>query len=398
MPHRVPNKRCRGRNNGRRIDGHLCLKLGFEIVVTLPGGFCHPIHGEIDALMMWRSGHFQKECMFRAGVSVRLDIMVMLMCLLMIAGCCGHVTITTLIARIMNRHLILAIIALLSVHVGCRELTPQEQERATRENLLNVASQFNLKKGFHIIEGQCVYLDSNASEGRILRFLPDADGKTFRAFEQTKEAYALYAADAKNAYVAMSYHVYKISDADGSTFEVLTPKSGALSRDSKHVYYQGVALNGADPKSFIVLEKPFGKDSQNAFIGTVRIPVKDLPSWKPLQDGFFDDGWPRSKEDIRPKDESKVYATGWSRDSSTLYYGNRPFSGADVETFVVLSSYYSKDKNHVFFADKIIVEADPSAFEVHDGPYIKGTKIYTGGGPDAHDSNYEYRSGKIYSK
>jgi hypothetical protein len=175
----------------------------------------------------------------------------------------------------LNRYLILAIIASASLAAGCGDRVPRGSERDARENLLNVASQFNIRKGFHIIEGQCVYLDSNAGEGKILRFIPDADGTTFRAFEQPKEAYALYAADAKNAYVAMLYNVQKISDADGSTFEVLTPESGAFSRDSKRVYYKGVALDRPDPKSFVVLEKPFGKDSQNAFIGTVRIPVKD---------------------------------------------------------------------------------------------------------------------------
>jgi hypothetical protein len=32
----------------------LWQRLGFEIVGTLPGAFCHPMHGDVDGLVMSR--------------------------------------------------------------------------------------------------------------------------------------------------------------------------------------------------------------------------------------------------------------------------------------------------------------------------------------------------------
>ncbi|NOZ41039.1 MAG: hypothetical protein GXP24_12565 [Planctomycetes bacterium] len=281
---------------------------------------------------------------------------------------------------------------------GCTENTQRKQKDLSDQTLLNVASQFNLDRGFHLIEGIPVYLDENAGAGKILRRLTDADATTFMAIEQPKDARALYAVDAKRVYVAELYHVQKLLNADGSSFELLTPNSGAFSRDSQHVFFFGVALEGADPNSFQVLNYPFGKDSQNAYAGTIPIPTKDVNSWEPLQEGSAEDPWYRSHRNTHPRAHRKLYASGWSRDSTGLYYGRKPFPRADKATFVVLSKYYSKDKNHVYHGDQIVDNADPMTFQVLDGPYYKGTKIHIGFGPDSTDSQRQYRSGKVYKK
>jgi len=281
---------------------------------------------------------------------------------------------------------------------GCTENTQRKQKDLSDQTLLNIASQFNLDKGFHLIEGIPVYLDGNAGAGKILRRLTGVDTTTFMAIEQPRDARALYSVDAKHVYVAELYRVQKLLNADGSSFELLTPNSGAFSRDSRHVFFFGVALEGADPNSFQVLSYPFGKDSQNAYAGTIPIPTKDVNSWQPLQEGNAEDPWYRSPHNTHPRAPSKLYASGWSRDSTGLYYGKKPFPKADNTTFVVLSKYYSKDKNHVYYGERIVDNADPVTFQVLDRPYYKGTKIHLGFGPDSTDSHRKYRSGKTYKK
>ena len=69
-------------------------------------------------------------------------------------------------------------------------------------------------RGFHVIDGHVVFLDSNAGEGKIKRMVAEADVKTFRACEQPSNAFALFAVDSRHVFVAELYHVVVIADAD----------------------------------------------------------------------------------------------------------------------------------------------------------------------------------------
>ena len=277
---------------------------------------------------------------------------------------------------------------------GCGE---EARRDIAKQALSHALSSFKVDKGFHIVDGKPVYVDSNANEGKITRDLPAVDSVTFRILTQPRDARALFAADTTHVFMAMSYHVHKLTDADGASFELLTP-DGNFSRDSRHVFFLGVVLDGADPATFKVLTYPFGKDAQHAFVGTIPIPVQDLASWGPLQQGQAENPWYASAHDTHPQSHTKLSASGWSRDLTGMYYGEKRILSADPKTFQLMSDYYSKDSNNVFFGDKPIPNADAATFAVYDGPYIRGTKIYMGAGPEAHDALREYRSGKVHSK
>ena len=94
--------------------------------------------------------------------------------------------------------------------------------------------------------------------------------------------------------MAKNLTVHKLPDADGSSLKLLTD-SGTFARDENHVFFFGVALEGADPATFQVLERHFGKDSQSTSCRDD--PDHDKSSratpWEPLQRGLAEDPWYR---------------------------------------------------------------------------------------------------------
>jgi DKNYY family len=253
------------------------------------------------------------------------------------------------------------------------------------------------EKGFKIEGNEAVYRGFNTSVGEIRHKLPDADAKTFHAFTQPRDAFALYAVDSNHVYMAEQDTVFKLDNIDAKTFQLLDPR-GFFTKDSQRVYFRGAPLLKSDPQTFEVLEYPFGKDKNAAYIGIVPIPVADIASWEPLQKGSPDDPWEHVPDRLRPV--SKLVLMGWSRDRKHLYWGNKIVPEADPATFRLLltaadrkspfmAGFYGKDKDHVFYSDQIISGADPKSFEVDDprvGPW------------DAHDAEHRYSSGKIYSR
>lgn len=252
-------------------------------------------------------------------------------------------------------------------------------------------------RGFHVIDGHVVFLDSNAGEGRIKRLVAEADVKTFRACEQPSNALALFAVDNRHVFMAELYHVVVIADADPATFEVLTP-TGWFSRDANRVYYVGVALEGADPASFKVVQSPFGRDDRGAYVGTIPIPVRDIATWAPLERGTADRPWHQRHDEKFPLPHGQLSGSGWSKDSVQVYWGASPVQGADAATFETCGRFYAKDGRHVYHGGNVVAGADPATFAAHDGPFIGDTGIPSGPGPDAHDAQREYSSGRVYDR
>ena len=253
------------------------------------------------------------------------------------------------------------------------------------------------KRGFHVVDGVPTYLDGNASNPHIKIPFPEADDRTFLPFEQPKDAKVRFAVDTNGVYMATLYRAFRLNKADAATFKLLTP-DGLYACDATNVYYWGIKISRAVPLTFEVLDYPFGKDAEQAYIGPVPIHVADIDTWQPLEQGSHGFPWYRSGNVNRPLNVDKMAWRGWSRDSSRVYYGNKVVPKADAETFEVLRMKYSKDENTVFYYDKIVADADPTSFVAHDGPYIPGTKLPLGSGVDAHDKNHEYSCGKFFKR
>ena len=123
---------------------------------------------------------------------------------------------------------------------GCSEQTRKD---ALQTLARQATAQFKVDRGFHIVDGQPVYLDSNASEGKIERLLPNVDPKTFRILPRVGDERVFFAADANRVYIAMHFNVIELPNADGTSFELL-PGSYSFGRDKRSVYYFGVNRDG----------------------------------------------------------------------------------------------------------------------------------------------------------
>jgi len=320
------------------------------------------------------------------------------------------------------------LILLLILLVVCFWVSSSDQSKlkVVRFVLSNALKKLEVERGFRIVDGVPTYQDFNMAHGRVDIEIPEADATSFQAMRQPANATVLYARDSNTVYFVKWSYLQTLYDADAATFELLT-SDGMFARDAKHVYYLGAAIEGADPATFQNLSGAFGKDKNQAYVGVAPIPVKQLSTWKPLQAGTAEDPWQgTARKDKYPRREiEELSASGWSRDATTVYYGNEVAVGADAASFTVLNDvyskdenhvygfnklvdtadpatyvllehWYSKDKNHVFFSGEVIPEADPKTFKVHEGPYFPGTTTFKGRVPDAHDATHQFRRGKLF--
>ena len=98
-----------------------------------------------------------------------------------------------------------------------------------------------------------MYRGFNTSVGEIRHKLPDADAKTFHAFPQPSDAFALYAADANHVYMAEQDTVFRLDNIDAKTFQPLDP-AGFLQRISNAFIFLTLHSPRSDPKTFEVLD------------------------------------------------------------------------------------------------------------------------------------------------
>lgn len=260
------------------------------------------------------------------------------------------------------------------------------KQKLLHEIVKGASRAAKVDRGFHVVGDQVVFLDWSTGAGKIRQTVTEADGMTFRACNQPSKADALFAVDATHVFMAELYRVVVIADADPATFEVLTP-DGRFSRDAKRVFFMGVALEAAEPASFRVVEPPFGRDERQAYVGTIPIPVQDIASWIPLERGWAEDPWNRGRDEKLPRPHEQLTSQGWSKDSMRVYWGHRPVQGADANAFGTCGQGYAKDGQHVYYCGDVVAGADPATFVSHDGPFI-------GAGPDAHDAQQQYKSGR----
>jgi hypothetical protein len=251
-----------------------------------------------------------------------------------------------------------------------------------------------MRSGFFIDKGRPVYAHWNEAVGQTKYELPGAEAATFKNIERAGGARAEYACDAYSVYMARDHRATKIAGANAKTFALMT-RDGAFARDRERVYYFGIPIEGADPKTFHQISGAFESDTNRAYLGAIPISVADIASWEPLQAGHYDDLSIQLDRERDPQAEiAPISARGWSRDAMNVYFGSKPFPEADRATFEVLSDWYAKDRANVYYFNQRIPGADAPSFTVTDGPFLPGTRTHSGPGPHARDMNHSYQSGK----
>ena len=165
---------------------------------------------------------------------------------------------------------------------------------------------------------------------------------------------------------AWYYRELPIEGADAKSFQVLNDN---YAKDNNDVYFGDTyrkgqeyylikhsrlrVLKGADPATFRYLDYDYSRDKSSVFYEGVAFPVKDVDTFELID---------------------RAYA----RDRVTAYYHRRPIPGSDGSSFAVIDGGYSKDAKRIFYSgvdphgtDRSIAlkGARPESFKVLGGGY-----------------------------
>lgn len=208
-----------------------------------------------------------------------------------------------------------------------------------------------------------------------------------------KEIDGSWAIDCKNVYyIGVEANIGKenIPIGDYATFRAL---SFRYAKDSKCVYYENQLVEGADPKSFRVLEgeQNFGQDKNCVYYQANGTSIRNLNTLKHknmnsgLNEAFHTDGTTVYNSELMAMPAGCDFATihrveryrDWYADKNRVYYENRLLPGANPQTFRIFQSHYvsenyvsnnnkddcySCDGDHVYYRDSLMSGVDVSSF------------------------------------
>ncbi len=174
----------------------------------------------------------------------------------------------------------------------------------------------------------------------------------------------------------------EIEGADASSFEIF---DATFARDRAHVYLDGRPLDGADPDTFELLDRPnFAKDQDHVYLRDQAI--SDDPAHFELLDGdlskdgravYWSDGTVLSPDPAGFAIVSNADHYLYTKDSDTVHVNGNPITGADPATFRVLQGAYARDGRRVFYFADEIPDADIASFRALEGPYASdAARVY----------------------
>ena len=174
----------------------------------------------------------------------------------------------------------------------------------------------------------------------------------------------------------------KVNDADFKTFVELNKIYG---KDNKNVFYGDEKLENADFKTFQAVGENIGRDKDNFYWHNqkVKINLKDFKFYKNKDKivYFRNNGKIYDLEGldelngIKDVDTFEVLDDEYSKDKHNIYYGGVTLSDVDMDTFqIIMPNYYAKDKNSVYSRHKKIKGANPKTIKVLNIAYIKDDK------------------------
>ncbi|WP_104385045.1 DKNYY domain-containing protein [Sphingobacterium sp. HMA12] len=194
--------------------------------------------------------------------------------------------------------------------------------------------------------------------------------------------------------------------ADPETYTTLYDTVASLSKDKSHYFYNAQPL-AVDYASFKILNENFVKDKNGLYVVTQKsinpldyttdkidvlndeyiiLDGKKLLYYQPYQGiGVLETALP-STNSIKLLDRKTVII-----DQLVLIEGKKfEFADVDADSFKILegiggNSFWSRDKNHIYYNEQLLTEADPKTFEVlrravaKDARHIfVGDKIFEG--------------------
>ena len=174
----------------------------------------------------------------------------------------------------------------------------------------------------------------------------------------------------------------KVNDADFKTFVELNKIYG---KDNKNIFYGDEKLENADFKTFQAVGENIGRDKDNFYWYNqkVKINPKDFKLYKNKDKirYFRNNGKIYDLEGldelngIKDVDTFEVLDDEYSKDKHNIYYDGITLSDVDMDTFqIIMPNYYAKDKNSVYSGHKKIKGANPKTIKVLNIAYVKDDK------------------------
>ena len=227
----------------------------------------------------------------------------------------------------------------------------------------------------HILYGkddENIYVVTSDEKHGYFKAIKNADKDTFEVMEKDTR----YSKDKNNIYYA-GHNVVQLQDVDKDSF-VIGEENG-FSYDKKNVYYEGRKLNDIKPSEFKVTRVDnnsnqsiiFLKDDKNIY-KLVEIFDKETGELKSVKTAVVKN----------PKVDSKTFETFeywpvYFRDKNNVYYENelykmslKKIEGVDRNSFEILNSEFSKDKNNVYYYGNKMKGISPDGFEFVGNKFV----------------------------
>jgi len=174
----------------------------------------------------------------------------------------------------------------------------------------------------------------------------------------------------------------KVDDADFKTFVELNKIYG---KDSKNVFYEDRKLDNADVKTFQAISDELGKDKKYIYRYDEKMEVnpKDFQLYKNKDKiiyfrnngKLYEAGTFLENTTVEDLDTFEILDDEYSKDKHNIYYGGVTLSDVDMDTFqIIMPNYYAKDKNSVYSGHKKIKGANPKTIKVLNIAYVKDDK------------------------
>lgn len=215
------------------------------------------------------------------------------------------------------------------------------------------------------------------------RKLKNADVNSFEEVAENE-----YYKDKNNVYYYDEYegNMKTIKEADPKTFEGISYTFG---KDKNAVYKRENKLAGVDPATFEEIDSSFTKDKNNVYYEEMPMKGVDPKTFEPFVDyilvkdknGIYKFGktWGIDEDEsdsklvvekveLSPEIDLKTLKpmenySYYSKDKNNVYYDFKKIEGADIKSFEPLGYVIGKDKNSVYYETQKINGVDANSFE-----------------------------------
>ena len=247
-----------------------------------------------------------------------------------------------------------------------------------------------------------IYFSKTYGEFNLVK---DADVKSFRCEEGTaKDDYHIYfmgktvnnvdnknfksvglsyCADDNNVFYRNRYNesekLLKVTTAHASSFQLIGEPLSGYAKDDEKVYYNGQALDGADPATFELLQYGYSHDKNQAYYNGQLIDGMQGTNFQVLKDCYLGSDGIHLCNGLMflPGSDAKsfhIIECGYYKDDNHVYLNGAILEQFDSKTFEVLGWGYTKDINAVYCDLKLIEGADPASFEVLGRKHSRDSK------------------------